>query len=74
MVIFCHSGSIKLVTFIAILFAFYTLSDTTGKWRREKKDEIVEMIQLRNTYFVLKYLKVEYYFNRIQNKKRRGNQ
>lgn len=38
------------------------------------KDAIIEVIKLINIYFVLKYLKVEYYFNRIQNEKRGGNQ
>lgn len=41
----------------------------------EKKiDAVVEVIKLRNIYIVLKYLKVEYCFNRIQNEKRGGNQ
>jgi len=42
---------------------------------KEKKfSAIVEVIKLRNIYLVLKCLRFEYYFYRIQNEKRGGNQ
>lgn len=47
--------------------------ETTGK-QNGKKDALKEVIKFKNIYFILKYLKAEYYFNRLQNEKRGGNQ
>lgn len=72
LVIFWHCSNVKLIVFVFANCIFLK------KWSNRKTDwekkALIEVIKFKNIYLVLKYLKIEYYFNRLQNEKRGGNQ